>query len=88
MHRIGIVLALIASTTPALAQGDQKTPPPEPGVVYPEVMEHIFDGEEVDGRTRSPDVATTTAHLSGRFTSLIRIRADFRTELLQSANDL
>lgn len=77
----------------ALAEGDPAPAPnPEPiterPVVYEPVTEHIFGGEEVEGRTKSPDGDWVAGRMGARMNSLIRIRTDFRAELLQTAQDL
>ena len=82
----------------AFAEGDPSTPPPAaadpaaevppPGAHYAPVTRHIFDGEDVEGRTRNPDGAWVEGHAGTPAASLIRIRTTFRAELLQSAQDI
>jgi hypothetical protein len=47
-----------------------------------------MDPEALDGRSARADGATTTARSVATFDSLIRIRADFRAEILRAAEGL
>lgn len=82
-------LCLPALAAPALA--DQPAPAPDPAApatVYAPVTEHVFGGEEVEGRTARPDGERVEGRTGPRLTSLVRVRESFRAELLQSAADL
>lgn len=86
---LALALALTAAG-PALAD-QSPTPamqPPSTEVQYAPITHHDFRGETVDGRTRNPDGAVVEGRTPPPLGSLIRVRDDFRVELLQSAQDL
>jgi len=78
IRRISLPLALLF---PALALA-QRPPASRPITVI------TFTGEEVRGATERPDTAVVAARLPERPRSLVHVRADFRAELLRSADDL
>ena len=69
---------------PAAAAQGEPAPPPAP----PEVRVYTFEPEDVAGVIRGPEGELETVRLADRLPSLIRVRPDFRPELLQSAADL
>ncbi len=78
------LVSLVLIAVPALAQPNPPTPGPE--TPAPVIME--FDPEGVNGTTQSPDHVVTQAHVRELLPSLVRVRTDFRAELLQSAEML
>lgn len=52
------------------------------------VVEYHFEPEEVGGGRAGPDADVVLGDLRERFPSLIRVRVDFRDELLQTAESM
>lgn len=86
-----IIAALALAPTVAFAQTPSPSdlnPGTSPGVVHPKVTEHVFDPEDVEGRTKRPEGETVQGRINQRFRSLITVRADFDDRLLQTAETL
>ena len=83
--RLAVVTCATLLALPALAQ-----PEATPGakVTYKKVTEYHFTPEEIGGRTQRPDGVTEAVRLAQPADSLIRVRADFRDRLAQSAEDI
>lgn len=90
MIRFAALLFTALLAAPALADQTPPAAPPadDAETRYAPVTRHDFRGEEVDGRTVRPDGDVVEGHRHAPFGSLIEVRADFRTELLQSAQDI
>jgi len=58
------------------------------GVVYEEETAYDFDDEYVDGSVVRPDGELISGQRHGKESSLIRIRADFIPEMVESVEDL
>lgn len=82
MTRFAILPVLLFAAS-AFAQPALPSPPPPPGARDAKVM--VFDPERVLGATERPDGTTVHVPVRRRAPSLIRVRADFQRELLQSA---
>ena len=83
--RFAVVTCLSLLASPALAQPASQ---PSDGITYQKVTEYRFTPEEIDGRTQRPDGVTEAVRLTAPAGSLIRVRADFRDRLAQSAEDI
>ena len=84
MIRSLLCLSLL-TTSGGLAQAQSTS---EPTVIYPKVTKYDFHPESVEGGVQSPDGESVTLLRSERHSSLVRVRADFRRALLQSAEDI
>lgn len=84
--RVTFLVALSLACVAGSAWAGQ--PDPEPAVQYQPVTTFRFDPEDVEGGVTSPDGVVETARTAARLPSLIQVRADFRRELLQTADDL
>jgi hypothetical protein len=58
------------------------------GVVYEDETAYDFDDEYVDGQVVRPDGELISGQRHGKESSLIRIRADFIPEMVESVEDL
>ena len=79
-----IAAGLLLMAAPAAAQD----PTGDEDVVYEENTEYDFDAEFVEGNVVRPDGALISGQRHGKESSLIRIRADFIAEMVQSVEDL
>ncbi len=73
-----IALSALLFTGAALAQTPTPKPPPPREIIF-------GDADVVGGRTHDPNVETVGSRVLQPGSSLIRVRTDFRRELLQSA---
>ena len=71
MHAFLLAVALAAATGPA----------PAPKHI------DIDDDEVVEGTNKNPDGEAIFAHKIARFGTLIKLRQDFKREMLKSADD-
>lgn len=78
------VFASISLSIPALAQ-DANT---EAGVAYNRKTVINFEDDTIEGDLKTPDAVYLEARKKMRHKSLIRIRQDFRREVLGSIADL
>ena len=87
--RILIVSSLLLLSTAVVAQ-----PVPESGgqagggLIYEEETTYDFEDDFVEGSLVRPDGELVTGQRHGKESSLIRIRADFIPEMVQSVEDL
>lgn len=58
------------------------------GKQAPPVQRYDFDNDVVEGTTKTPDGDTIMARNKSESKSLIRLRQDFRRELLKSAESI
>lgn len=87
------LLFVAAVSLPALAFA--QSPAPEVGQtggaggeVYEEETTYDFENDYVEGQLVRPDGELVTGQRHGKQSSLIRIRADFVPEMVQSVEDL
>ena len=77
------VISITLAALPALAQPQsapvEATPPP---------VTYEFTPESIQGGTQRPEHEVVEGHVRRRLPSLVRVRIDFRAELLQSAEML
>ena len=85
--RTTIALALLILTLGQTAYADE-TPPPDVKVVYARRSLLAFDEIQVSGETVGPGGSYLNARRKTRFRSLILLRADFRSELTSSIDNL
>lgn len=78
---------LIPLSVPALAQ-DGKDVVSEGGVAYNRKTVINFEDDTIEGDLKTPDAVYLEARKKMRHRSLIRIRTDFRREVLGSIADL
>lgn len=78
---------VIAVAAPALAQ-DGKDVVSEGGVSYNRKTVINFEDDTIEGDLKTPDAVYLEARKKMRHRSLIRIRTDFRREVLGSIADL
>lgn len=88
MIRSLLCLALLAMAGGFAQAQPTSEPTSEPTVVYPKVTEFDFRPESVKGGVQSPNGESVTLLGSKRYSSLVRVRADFRKAMLQSAEDI
>jgi hypothetical protein len=79
---LGAILVLVALffAGPAAAQDDS--------VIYKKKTVYNFEDDTITGDLTRPDQEFLTGRKLAHHKSLIRIREDFRTKILQSAKDL
>jgi hypothetical protein len=87
---VTLAVAFIATVAaPAIAQdkkgGDTTT---EGGVAYNRKTVINFEDDTIEGDLKTPDAVYLEARKKMRHKSLIRIRTDFRREVLGSVSDL
>ena len=87
--RLAVVVALtvfasISLSIPALAQESNT----EAGVAYNRKTVINFEDDTIEGDLKTPDAVYLEARKKMRHKSLIRIRTDFRREVLGSIADL
>jgi hypothetical protein len=75
--------AMIFVSVGAFAQSEQAAEP-----VYEEETSYDFSDDYVEGQLVRPDGDLITGQRHGKQSSLIRIRADFIPEMVQSVEDL
>lgn len=80
---LGAILVLVALlfAWPAVAQEDDS-------VIYKKKTVYNFEDDTITGDLTRPDQEFLTGRKLAHHKSLIRIREDFRTKILQSAKDL
>ena len=89
-----LVRILIASSALFLSANVAAQPVPEAGgqtqggVIYEEETTYDFEDDFVEGQLVRPDGELVTGQRHGKESSLIRIRADFIPEMVQSVEDL
>ncbi len=81
------VTAIAATSSPVLAQ-DKKDTVSENGVSYSRKTVINFEDDTIEGDLKTPDAVYLEARKKMRHRSLIRIRTDFRREVLGSISDL
>lgn len=84
--KIMLLAALVSSTT-ALAQDDEGANT-EGGVSYQRKTVINFEDDTIEGDLKTPDGQYLEVRKKMRHKSLIRIRTDFRREVLSSVADL
>lgn len=83
---VAVIAVIVALATPALAQdGGTVT---EGGATYNRKTVINFEDDTIEGDLKTPDGAYLEARKKMRHKSLIRIRTDFRREVLGSIADL
>ena len=82
-----VAATLLAVASPALAQ-DAKDVATEGGVSYNRKTVINFEDDTIEGDLKTPDAVYLEARKKMRHRSLIRIRTDFRREVLGSIADL
>lgn len=82
MRSVVLLLILASLVLPSLAFAQQD------GVIYEEETSYDFDDEFIDGQVVRPDGELVSGVRHGKESSLIRIRADFLPEMVQSVEDL
>ena len=85
--RVLAVVAVLALAMPALSQ-DGKAVVSEGGVSYNRKTVINFEDDTIEGDLKTPDAVYLEARKKMRHRSLIRIRTDFRREVLGSVADL
>lgn len=75
---------LLATSSTALAE----EPEPKPTVIYQKKTLVEFSELAIQGETAGPNVSRVDVRSKARFRSFIRLRGDFRPELLRSVEDL
>lgn len=81
---VAVPLALAAQTpAPEVGQTGGRS-----GAVYEEETTYDFSDDYVEGQLVRPDGELVTGQRHGKQSSLIRIRADFIPEMVQSVEDL
>jgi hypothetical protein len=79
-----LLAAILVVAAPSLAWSQD----PAGGVVYEEETSYNFDAEFIDGQVVRPDGELIAGQRHGKESSLIRIRADFIPEMVQSVEEL
>jgi hypothetical protein len=82
------VVVLGALAVPALAQDKTEGVVTEGGVAYNRKTVINFEDDTIEGDLKTPDAVYLEARKKMRHRSLIRIRQDFRREVLGSVADL
>lgn len=85
--RVLAVVAVLALAMPALGQ-DAKDVVSEGGVSYNRKTVINFEDDTIEGDLKTPDAVYLEARKKMRHRSLIRIRTDFRREVLGSIANL
>lgn len=75
---------LVATSSTALAEESE----PKPTVIYQKKTLVEFSELAIQGETAGPNVSRVDVRTKARFRSFIRLRGDFRPELLRSVEDL
>ncbi len=82
--KIMFIALLLASSSPAFAE----EPETQPTVIYQKKTLVEFSELAIQGETAGPNVSRVDVRTKARFRSFIRLRGDFRPELLRSVEDL
>jgi hypothetical protein len=82
-----LVVAAVVAAVPAVAQ-DKPDVVSEGGVSYNRKTVINFEDDTIEGDLKTPDAVYLEARKRMRHRSLIRIRTDFRREVLGSVADL
>lgn len=95
MFKSMLVLAALAISLSPVLVFAQDMPAPEVGrdqsdanVQYQERTEYDFEGDDVTGSLIKPEGENITGRTHGKTSSLIKIRADFIPEMLESVEKL
>jgi hypothetical protein len=100
MTRRLLFIATISFAGPALAQNQAPAPAPGPGsagpagatstegVQFKQKTEYSFDDDLVEGDLVRPDGEFVDTRRSAKHSSLIKIRDNFVSEMLKSAEDI
>lgn len=85
-----VLYALVALFAPALAfaQSDEAPAEDGPRVIYQKELHLDFDAARVAAEVATPSGAVVLAEKRGQFNPLIRLRADFAPEMLQSIDEV
>jgi hypothetical protein len=86
MRRLFVVVVVAAFAAPVLAQEEGTTS--EGGVSYQRKTVINFEDDTIEGDLKTPDGQYLEVRKKMRHKSLIRIRTDFRREVLSSVADL
>jgi len=79
------LVALVTLCLASLAFAQQNTRPPQP----PPAKEIVFgQGDDIIGEGEGPDVQLFSEPSPVKHTSLIRVREDFKDQVLRSVQDL
>lgn len=95
MFKSMLVLAALALSLSPMLVSAQDMPAPEVGreqsdanVQYRERTEYDFEGDDVTGSLIKPEGENITGETHGKTSSLLKIRADFIPEMLESVEKL
>lgn len=89
MRRLCLWTLLAAfAAAPAFAQDKKEGTVTEGGVAYNRKTVINFEDDTIEGDLKTPDAVYLEARKKMRHKSLIRIRTDFRREVLGSISDL
>jgi len=86
LKRIAMIAVLLSAASTALAQDEGANT--EGGVSYQRKTVINFEDDTIEGDLKVPDGAYVEGRKKVRHKSLIRIRTDFRREVLASVADL
>ena len=85
---IAIMLLALVPSVAAFAQDKKADTVTEGGVAYNRKTVINFEDDTIEGDLKTPDAVYLEARKKMRHKSLIRIRTDFRREVLGSISDL
>ena len=86
MRRLILIAALLVG---AAGQAQDKTrKPADDGVVYKRTTEFTFGDDTIDGELTRPDGEFVQARKRSKQPNLLRLREDFRKQVLNSATSL
>jgi hypothetical protein len=82
--------SLLALGVGFIVTGSALTAPPSPedNVVYQKKTVIILDGSNIDGEREAPQLGDISVRKATKFSKMIRIRGNFRVELLSSVSQL
>lgn len=80
MRHLLLVLSLAAASTFAQTRAPDRQSPSK--------TELVFEGDLIEGTTQAPDVELLTNESRPRHEGLLRVRTDFRREVLSSVSQL
>ena len=84
---LSFFLSLVFASA-AWAQEANPAEDTESAVIYTKTTEYDFEDDLVEGSFVRPEGEYFSSQKRGRYSSLIRIRADFVPEMLKSAEDI
>lgn len=83
-----LTIALLTLLAVPVSASAQDAAGSEDGVVYEQQTSYDFETEYIDGEVVRPDGELIAGQRHGKESSLIRIRADFIPEMVQSVEEL